>query len=392
MAAVRMSLCWIFGAGLMAVLLAVGILTALQPKLPQASYVEQRSLATFPMATWRTIGDARYFRDLDAFVNDHVFGRGWGLSLYEKVVGRWRKDFVYGEDGWEFNRFVAETDTAYRSGSEAEIEAALRRIAAITRREGKLLVVEKYRNKSFIYRDKLPLYWHKYIPTEREAVPHYRAAARLQQEGLLLLVDHTAMLQAVRGETGEAFARTGETHPSPEALFRGNRDLIAAIAAALGKPVELPLDFAKAYTGLIETGLGFVGNFHVRPQLAPVEGVSIEIYSVQGAFITRLPLEDLPAYGGPLPSSLWRYRNPAGAAAPLPAAYVTSDSFLYHGARYLSPTLFPYFAAVSLHLGEVRPLEGWDEAAVVIVSDSDQSARGVAGRLNSLTDRLENRR
>jgi hypothetical protein len=375
----------------MALLLAIGALTALQPGLPKASYVEQRSLARFPEAAWPTIGDARYFRALDAFVNDHVFGRDWGLWLYERVAPHWRKDWVYGEGGWQFNRFIVETDTAYRSGHEAEIEAALRRIAGIARREGKLLVVEEYRNKSFIYREKLPSYWQRYIPTGREAIPHYRAAARLQQEGLLLFVDHTATLQAVRGGTGEAFAPTGETHPSPEAMFRCNGELIGAVAAALGRHVEIPRSFSNAYHEKIEPGLGWVGNFHVRPALPPLDDVSVEIASAHDEVMARMPLKALLAYEGPVPTSLTQYKNPLGGAAPLPAAYIMSDSFFNFGARHLSPTIFPHFAAVNQHFNDIR-LDGWDDAAVVILSHSDQSARGVAVKLNLFADRLVKRR
>jgi|tagenome__1003787_1003787.scaffolds.fasta_scaffold20952025_1 hypothetical protein len=387
--AARDSLCWIFGAGVMALLLALGALTALQPKLPQASYVEQRSLAAFPAATWETIADARYVRALDSFVNDHVFGRDWGLWLYERVAPHWRKDWIYGADSWVFSRFVAETDTAYRSGRGDEIEAALRRLAAIARHDGKLLVVERYPNKSFVYRDKLPARWQRYIPAAREDVPYYRAAARLQQEGLLLLADHTAVLQRLRAEGGEAFSMWFETHPSGDGLFRANQELVGAIAAALGRTVALPADFPK--TRIEPNGIGWAGSFRFAPSVAPVENVALEIYALNLEDVAeRIQLKDLAAYRGPLPGFLARYRNPSGNAAPLPAAFVVSDSYFYHGIRSVSPSILPYFAAVTVHFNDMRT-DGWDEAAVVVLSHSEQSAPGLATKLNGLADRLERR-
>ena len=59
-------------AAVMAVMLGVGILTALQVAVPAPQYDERRSLAPRPVPTWPAIWSGQFFRELDFFVRDRL--------------------------------------------------------------------------------------------------------------------------------------------------------------------------------------------------------------------------------------------------------------------------------------------------------------------------------
>jgi hypothetical protein len=384
----KASLCRAFSLGIMLVMLGVGVLTALQISIPTPRYDERRTLAALPSPTWPDIGSGRFFRELDAFVKDRLFGRGWLLFAYEHLVSRWRKDLIYGHDGWQFVRFITQCYTGMHPTNEVELEAALRRLAAVTKRQGKLLVLEQYRNKDFIYPDKLPLIWRRHIPAEPGGIVYHRVAARLAAESLALLVDHTEALRALRQRGGDPFTPWGETHASPEAMFEANRELIGSIARTLGRTIDLPRDFPHRRHERIDPARGWPGSFHVEALYQPVAGVHVDVYSREGALLQQSDLKDFVSASRPGPIGIYSYDNPLGDRAPLPRAFILSDSFFNKGAEHLSPTIFPYFRSVIYYYNDVR-IDGWDEAEVIILSHSDQSTRGLSGVANWLAYRAE---
>ena len=86
---------------------------------------------------------------------------------------------------------------------------------------------------------------------------------------------------------------------------------------------------------------------------------------------------------------VYSYVNPRGDAAALPAAFIMSDSFFQKGSSPHEPDAV-HFRAVKYYLNSFM-LDGWDDAGVIILSHSDQSARGIAGVVNALVHRLVTR-
>ena len=192
------------------------------------------------------------------------------LFAYEGMVRRWRKDLIYGQDGWIFIRFITQTYTSVHPTDEQWLELELRKLAAIAKREGKLLGARAIPQQGFHLSGQPPppcRIRQPSIPTETAGIVQARVAARLAAEGLALVVDHTETLRAIRRRDGLPYSPTGETHASPDAMFETNRNLVAAIARALGRDVELPVDFPKRYRADINPRCDWLRCFHVVPAI-----------------------------------------------------------------------------------------------------------------------------
>jgi hypothetical protein len=135
---------------------------------------------------------------------------------------------------------------------------------------------------------------------------------------------------------------------------------------------------------------GWQGWFHVAADYEPVPNVRVEATSMQGELLRQLALKDFDSDKQPAPNAIFHYDNPLGDRALLPRAFIRSDSFFYKGAQHLNPTIFPYFHAVTYYYNDFK-IDGWDDAEIVILSTSDQSARGLASVVNVLAYRAETR-
>lgn len=356
----------------MVVFLTAGVLTFFGIDIGGPVRNERRQLADLPRPSVANILDASYFRDVETFLKDRLFGRLWLIHGYGSLVGTWRKDLVYGRDGFVFYRIAVEPYVRTNLAKPiAPLQTGLERIARAAVARGKTVYLEIFCNKAFVYPDKLPLIWQRYVTLDRKQMPLNRVGRALQDQGLVQVVDHTNAILQVRQSRQVAFTPVEENHTAPEANFVAMKEVLAAVAQNSGRAVELPSTFPSVTRPSIVGGSGYINAHYLVPNIPDPSG------------LRREPRKSMP--GG----WLYVYENPKPDESLLPYTVVYSDSFFETLLDTFGGIFLPKFRAMHHHWGD-DGLEGWDNAQVVIISFADQTALQVAPWFfNRLADNIE---
>lgn len=325
---------------------------------------ERRSLAPSPKLTWISLWMGRYFGELDRYINDHFFSRLAFIALKTdldwRLFHKGRRDLVMGKDGFVFYRFIAES---YQENFIANFpyerwETALKKLKKIADEEGKKVVLQSFRNKEYLYQDKLPWAWSK----SHSVSPFLRVRSMAKNLGISVF-DYTDDFRAARAKGTMVYSPFEENHCSPEAFFIVMDKMLTKLGNLAGMLITPPKDFPKVVSNQILPGnyrtVHYVNTNYPHPP-------------------PWLRTAVVPGWSG-----VFEYENKQGK---LPATIVYSDSFMEVFTREFGAGFLPYFKRFTLHWSDSQ-LAGWGPAKIVMISFSDQA---VGTGLSLVEDTLAN--